>query len=231
MNVEQLHRQTIQWAKLVKAHATAEYGIGEDMPVTLMAHGQDNVLLVQIGEDQGLSTGLCAALAASLRDCVIQHLVEAFTATIVGGSVEENWATMKALHATYDGGLQGAFAAGDERVQEAIVLTSFAAEGLMYAELPYRYHGRRVEWLDEELVLPDVIAYDDWQDEGASLLAVAVRDGYESDEPEMVVVARLMMSERERMEAIGRQIKLLCPDARLAVIGQDEINEMRLEDE
>lgn len=230
MNVEAVHLRSVTWAKLVKAEAVAQDGVGEDLPVTLMAHGEDHVLLVQLHEEFAASVGLVAALSATLRDCVVVHVGEVYAGNLHAVADADMIATPRSLAA--------AFAAGDDRVHEAVVVQTFSPGGVQYREMPYRYAlGRTVEWLESTTLLPQALTpYDAWETLGehTDTLAAAARAGFTFDEPEEVTIARLLVSERDRMTGIARQIRMLLPGSLAAVFnadGSDVSDVLREEDD
>ena len=137
-------------AQKAKADCIEEYGIGEDMPMSIFCWKEDRIeLVLSLAEPPGRKDALRRFKKVSDGLCIVKKGwgVDAFT------MVAEGWVSTNP-EATAGRELVEVYVEKDSPVSECLALTHVENDEVTFLAIPYHQKwGRKVEW-DDELYFP-----------------------------------------------------------------------------
>ncbi len=133
-------------AQKAKADCIEEYGIGEDMPMSIFCWKEDRIeLVLSLAEPPGRKDALRRFKKVSDGLCIVKKGwgVDAFT------MVAEGWVSTNP-EATAGRELVEVYVEKDSPVSECLALTHVENDEVTFLAIPYKQKwGRKVEWGDE----------------------------------------------------------------------------------
>jgi hypothetical protein len=215
IELREFHDDCCTWAREHKEKVVSDEGVDVVIASTVVVHSDNGVLFAQIDDTlDALTTALTGATL--LRPCLISLIGEAFC-------TNSTLADDEFIEAVGHGDLGEAFAAGDERVFEACVVTSFDSDGVITQALPYRYdkHAEFVvlRWLDPDRDA-QLVSYANVSDEGQLQITSRMSDAFHDDADD--VLEMLTEPQAERFVQFGQSLIEQLPDAQI-VVGVDAL--------
>lgn len=171
--LESFHDAVVETIKRQKEHYVRKDGPGTDLAPMVAAHSAiDAHALMVLAPEKHDACVIGATMVALLRPCRLVYVTESYSLATTSDAEAD-----RILDSLPGGSLAQAFAAGDQRVTEAITVWSFDPDGLMLDRLAYRYGDKRdVIWTGVHK--RESGTYDQYKEQGQLQLIHMVEEGF-----------------------------------------------------